>query len=246
MIDSLITWARVDFTATDISYDLVLAKMALGIFLGALVGFERTRHGLPVGVRTFSLVALASVVIVQMTLYAPIWMAGCSIEIYRWDLSRLIRGLLKGISFLCGGEVLRVGFSMRGLTTAASVWSTACIGVLVGIGLYFTAIFVTFWVVLMLAIFQRIQGKIIRTNYARFKVVFARKGSVTLDKLTHLLMTHKMEMVGAVQHTLINDGQDYEIDVTIRSKMPGAFSKLSEVLRYQREYKTYSIAFIRN
>jgi len=117
-----------------------LFRILLAVVLGGLVGFERQYHGRPAGLRTHILVCLGSALITlaSIGLLAAEISAGSAI---RSDPARVAAGVITGIGFLGGGVIMRTRDQVRGLTTAASIWFTAGLGVIIGLG--FTAIAVT-------------------------------------------------------------------------------------------------------
>ena len=118
----------------EIPYLLVTFKLICAILAGGIIGFERSFHGRPVGIRTYSLVCLASASLVQGLYHLPVWLPWLSPDVYRADPTRVMFAILEGSAFLCLGVILRQGFTFRGLTTAVSVWLTAIIGIFFGIG----------------------------------------------------------------------------------------------------------------
>jgi putative Mg2+ transporter-C (MgtC) family protein len=105
----------------------VLARLAIAAVLGGVIGFERERSGKPVGARTHMLVAMGSALFTLVPLEAGMHSA---------DFSRIIQGLITGIGFLGGGVILKLSeeHQVRGLTTAAGIWTTAAVGMAVGAG----------------------------------------------------------------------------------------------------------------
>ncbi len=103
---------------------------------GGLIGVERTYHGHPAGFRTHILVCLTSCILMLAAMHQSTWaftaLSGQTVVI---DPTRMSHGLLTGIGFLCAGVIFREGFSVHGLTTAASLWITSAIGVLFGVGM---------------------------------------------------------------------------------------------------------------
>ncbi|HYF41505.1 MAG TPA: MgtC/SapB family protein [Ramlibacter sp.] len=146
----------------------VVVRMLLAAFLGALVGLERELAGKPAGLRTHMLVALGSALFVMIPIQAGIEME---------DLSRVIQGLLAGIGFLCAGSILKANNEeqVHGLTTAASLWLTAAIGMAAGLGRDATAVLST---LLALGILM-LEGPIQRLAARR-----QRKVVTTSDDLT--------------------------------------------------------------
>jgi putative Mg2+ transporter-C (MgtC) family protein len=106
------------------TYDVII-RIGCSVLLGSFIGFERQFHHKLVGVKTNSLVCLGSTLYVVTALLIP------------GDLSagaRVIGQVVSGIGFLGGGVILREGFSVRGLSTAATLWCAAAIGCTVGLG----------------------------------------------------------------------------------------------------------------
>jgi putative Mg2+ transporter-C (MgtC) family protein len=119
----------------------VMALRILGaLVIGALIGLERSFHGRPAGFRTHALVCVASAVLMLVTVYQNEWMTQVTIDAIRTDPTRMAQGIMTGIGFLGAGVIFKEGLTVRGLTTAASIWVTASIGILVGVGFWFPAL----------------------------------------------------------------------------------------------------------
>jgi putative Mg2+ transporter-C (MgtC) family protein len=107
------------------------------VLAGGLIGFEREWRGRAAGFRTHILVCLASALLMEAAVSQGAWrflpMPGTEIVS---DPTRMAHGVLTGIGFLCAGVIFRSGFSIHGLTTAASLWITAALGLLFGAGLF--------------------------------------------------------------------------------------------------------------
>lgn len=107
------------------------------VLAGGLIGLEREWRGRAAGFRTHILVCLASALLMEAAVSQAAWrfapLAGTEIVS---DPTRMAHGVLTGIGFLCAGVIFRTGFSIHGLTTAASLWITASIGLLFGAGLF--------------------------------------------------------------------------------------------------------------
>lgn len=119
---------------------LILLHLVGALLLGLMVGYERSYHGRAAGMRTYGLVCMASAALTVIGGYAHYWYGGTNAaSISNADLSRVVQGILTGIGFLCAGVIMKAGFNISGLTTAASLWSSSVIGILVGVGLYAAA-----------------------------------------------------------------------------------------------------------
>ena len=137
----------------DIIYQLLLAT-----FLGALIGLEREVKRKGAGLQTYSLVALGCCLftIVSFELFNSFFaQSGVS-----FDPSRIIQAIAIGIGFIGAGVIFRQSSGTVGLTTAAGLWTTAAIGITVGVKIYFLAIFATLLAVLILVGFGELEEKI--------------------------------------------------------------------------------------
>lgn len=123
----------------------IVVRMLVAIVLGGLLGYERESAGAAAGLRTHMLVSLGSALFVLIPLQA-----GMKVE----DLSRVLQGITAGIGFLGAGAILkqRDKNDIRGLTTAASVWLTAAVGIAAGMGREATAVLSALFALIILAI----------------------------------------------------------------------------------------------
>jgi putative Mg2+ transporter-C (MgtC) family protein len=122
---------------------LIFMNMVGALLLGLLVGYERAYHGHAAGMRTYGLVCMASAALTVITGYPEAWFGGHSLHESAPDPTRVVQGIVTGIGFLGAGVIVKEGFSIKGLTTAASIWAASVIGVTVGLGFYGCAILLT-------------------------------------------------------------------------------------------------------
>ena len=127
------------------SGDFLAANAFIGLnligalLLGMAVGYERTFNGRAAGMRTYALVCMASTALTIFVGFAPLWYGGTAHDVSP-DATRVVGGVVTGIGFLCAGVIVKDGLSISGLTTAASIWAAAAVGVLLGVGLYASAL----------------------------------------------------------------------------------------------------------
>lgn len=115
----------------------IIGRVALAAVLGAVIGLEREWRGYPAGVRTMALVCMGSALFADMS------------REYGGD-DRIAAQIVTGIGFLGAGLIFREGFTVRGVTTAATIWSTAAVGVAVGAEAYILAVFASIIAVILL------------------------------------------------------------------------------------------------
>lgn len=136
------------WSAQEIGINLVVFSNLFGaLLLGLVVGYERSYHGRAAGMRTYGLVCMAACAITVIVGYPNYWYGGSALHLGLTtpppDPTRVIQGIVTGIGFLGAGVIMKEGFNISGLTTAASIWSSSAIGILVGVGFYSAAILLT-------------------------------------------------------------------------------------------------------
>lgn len=113
----------------------ILGRLVLAVALGGLIGIERETVGKPAGLRTHALVCLGAALYMLISVKSPDFFPGATTV----DPGRIAAGVVTGIGFLGAGTIMRASGSVKGLTTAASIWTVAAIGLAVGVGYYLTA-----------------------------------------------------------------------------------------------------------
>ena len=169
-------------------YEIAVRVLA-ALAAGALIGYERSYHGRPAGFRTHALVCTASSLLMLVTVYEAHWMRAAT-GLVQIDPTRMAQGIMTGIGFLGAGVIIKEGLSVRGLTTAASIWITAAIGILAGIGFYFPMVVSVVLTLGVLAFFRWIEARMPSQAYYHFSVRFARGGGMSERELRELVEAH--------------------------------------------------------
>lgn len=174
----------------DPTYLTIVTHLLAGLAAGGAIGLERSFHGRPAGFRTHALVSMASSLLMMVTLYQGTWMPDGAADMIRTDPTRMAQGIMTGIGFLGAGVIVKEGLSVRGLTTAASIWITAAIGILAGVGFYFPLVVSVVLTIVMLSVFRWIEALMPTQAYYHFEVRFARGSDITEAALRTLLEGH--------------------------------------------------------
>ncbi|XOB42076.1 MAG: MgtC/SapB family protein [Candidatus Nealsonbacteria bacterium] len=140
----------------------IILQLLLAAFLGGLIGLEREYKRKEAGLQTYSLVALGTCLFTVITF--ELFNFFINKEGISFDPSRIIQAIAVGIGFIGAGVIFRQPSGVVGLTTAAGLWTTAAIGIAIGVKLYFLAIFATFLALLVLAGFGILEEKIFKKS----------------------------------------------------------------------------------
>ena len=161
-----------------------------------------------------------------VTMYQSHWFPGAA-EIVRVDPTRMAQGIMTGIGFLGAGVIMKEGLSVRGLTTAASIWTTAAIGILAGIGFYFPLVIGTVLTICALSLFRWIESLLPAFYYAYHFVSFPRERAPTEDDVREVIEAHGFS-VSNMSYRLDNHGRIFEYRMTVRSRDRENASRLAQ------------------
>lgn len=144
-------------------------RLFVAALLGGFIGLERESHGRPAGLRTHVLVSLGSCLIMLISIY------GFAQTGKNYDPGRLAAQVISGIGFLGAGTILREGISIRGLTTAASLWCVSGIGLAIGCGYYIGASVATVLSVTTLVILEYFEKNYLSPKASSVEMTFENK-----------------------------------------------------------------------
>jgi putative Mg2+ transporter-C (MgtC) family protein len=220
---------------------VITVRLLVALLVGGLIGLERTLHGRPAGFRTHALVCLASALLMLVTVYQLHWMTEVPLDTIRADPTRMAQGIMTGIGFLGAGVIFKEGLSVRGLTTAASIWITAGIGILVGIGFFLPAALTTVLALGALAGFRWIERHVRSEAYAELVVAFAAEHAPVQDEVIALAVQHDFKVSG-VSHRFRRGDAIMEYGMNVHSLDRGAFARISEALRARPDVVEFRIS----
>jgi putative Mg2+ transporter-C (MgtC) family protein len=222
-------------------YLIIIIHLVGAVIAGGVIGIERSLHGHPAGFRTHTLVCLASSLLMLVTLYQGKWLPpDMLLDSIRTDPTRMAQGIMTGIGFLGAGVIFKEGLSVRGLTTAASIWITAAIGILMGIGFYFPAILGTILTLGILYLFQLIEDRAPLPLYAQYHVSFDRNHVMPEHQVKQLLSDHGFEIANTSYR--ITQAGLFEYRMDIRTTNLGRASGLAEALRELESVREFRIS----
>lgn len=189
-MDNINAWDTNIWLINDL--DLVI-RLILAVVLGGLVGIEREFSNHAAGFRTHILVCLGSTTIMLLSIY------GFSDFVYsynvRMDPARLAAQVISGIGFLGAGAIMRNGNIIKGLTTAASLWVVAAIGLCIGAGFYKAAVISTLLVLITLFIMNKLEKLLTKKRSSKQISFYIMDNYTEISKLLSLFEYHNIKVI---------------------------------------------------
>lgn len=155
--------------------------------LSGIIGWEREKHARAAGFRTMILVGIGCCLSMIVSLRIHEIFSGVESPYLRIDPARIAYGVLTGIGFIGAGTIIRNKGNVRGITTASCLWVVSAMGLAVGCGYYFLAIWATIFVMFTLLTLKGIEYKIPRDTYTRIKIKFTGDTSLFSEKVFSIL-----------------------------------------------------------
>lgn len=203
-------------------------RLLAALAAGSAIGYERSFHGRPAGFRTHALVCMASALLMLVTVYEGHWMRQTLAHV-TLDPTRMAQGIMTGIGFLGAGVIMKDNLSIRGLTTAASIWITASIGILIGVGFYFAALVAAALTLGTLSLFRWIESVTPALHYGKIHLRFWRKDLLPENEVNALLARHHIDARHPI-FRLVDEGKVFEYELTVRTKDSKNFRRAAESL----------------
>lgn len=213
----------------------ILIKLCIAVVCGGLVGLERDIHHKAAGFRTHILVCLGATVFTILSSEFHQIIDGQ--DYFSHDPARISSAIVTGIGFIGAGAVMKSGYGVHGITTAASLWISAAIGMAIGIGFFEIAVVSTFLALFTLFVLNKVEQLFLKHSYRRLTVTF-KDTDGTLEKMHALLakkarvqrysytkdLTEKTVQAHFILKILargVTDIRSHAIEKDIRSKIKG-------------------------
>ncbi|HET7392183.1 MAG TPA: MgtC/SapB family protein [Candidatus Binatia bacterium] len=215
-------------------------RLVAALIAGACIGYERSYHGRPAGFRTHALVCTASSLLMLVTVYEAHWVRATA-DLVRLDPTRMAQGIMTGIGFLGAGVIMKDGLSVRGLTTAASIWITAAIGILAGIGFYFPLLVSVVLTIGMLSVLRLVEARMPMQAYYHVDIRFTPNSEMTEGTLRALIESYGFSIAN-FSYRLDGEGRVRRHTMVLRSTDRSSASRLSERLEATGAVQEFRIA----
>lgn len=195
-----------------------------------MIGLERSVRSRPAGFRTHGLVCLASALLMVVSTHQSEWVGDGFLGNIATDPTRMAQGIMTGIGFLGAGVIFKDGLSVRGLTTAASVWITSALGILYGIGFFLPAVLGTVATLGTLALFHFIEKYVPNEYYAELRIRFSATDAPNEAEVIALLREQGFK-AGSLSYRLDEKEGWFEYGMVIQSRNIRHPTELAVALR---------------
>lgn len=176
-----------------------------------------------------------------LTVYQWKLLEGVPIETIRVDPTRMAQGIMTGIGFLGAGVIMKERFTIRGLTTAASIWITASIGIMIGMGFFSAAAIATVFALGTLSIFRYFEAILPTLLFGRLSIRTLRKSELNEEDILEVIKTYNV-FPTSISYNLESEGKYIKFEMIIKSRHKENFRKLAETLAQMEEIQEYSLA----
>ena len=228
----------IDIPADDLN--TILVRLSLAVLAGGIIGFERAFHGRPAGFRTHALVCTASSLLMLLTVFQWDLLADMPLETIRVDPTRMAQGIMTGIGFLGAGVIMQEKLTIRGLTTAAAIWMTASIGIIIGMGMLHAAAIATVFTLLILSLFGWVERRLPTQRYAHMSIKTSADSGLGRYDIMSTVTAHHIKCA-APSYYLEDAGRTLRYDFTLRSINSNNFVRLAESLKGMDKIIEFSV-----
>jgi putative Mg2+ transporter-C (MgtC) family protein len=244
-IESLASYWSAPAVATNI---VVFLNLLGAMLLGLMVGYERSYHGRAAGMRTYGLVCMASAALTVIAGFPAYWYGGHADFVAAADPTRVIQGIVTGVGFLGAGVIMKEGFSISGLTTAASIWASSAIGILVGVGFYAASILLALLSAASMMWISRLEGWLPSRQALAIVMRFRKDFQPHEDVLRRVAFERGYELATGSISIAYDDGRaEWRFVAVALSKARAApLSELAEELQKFEGVETFGLSHARN
>ncbi|MGI6101068.1 MAG: MgtC/SapB family protein [Bacillota bacterium] len=203
----------------------VVTRLLISFVLGGVIGLERESHQRPAGLRTHILVATGSCLITLVSFYSGASVAATHGVSY--DPTRIAANIITGIGFLGAGTILRDGMTVRGLTTAASLWVVSAIGLAVGFGFYGAALVAAGLAALTLILLDRIEAMFFESRRLSLSLSLEDRPGI-LAQLNSTLRDEGIKVTRLAADS--SSGKDGVVDVSLGIRLPVGYKGFPAII----------------
>jgi putative Mg2+ transporter-C (MgtC) family protein len=221
------------------TYWTIFLQLLGALGAGGLIGLERSRRGRMAGLREHALVSLGAAQLMMIGIYS--WQGVVVERPFDGTSTHIIQGVMSGIGFLGAGGILKEGFSVRGLTTAASLWCTATIGMMIGLGFFFPAVATTLLTLLSLTFLRWCERQLRSEHEMQLHLRQDRAGAMHEPAIVAMLAKHGCKVSTLSAHGA-GEGKYLDYRAVLASADKNASHALIETLANEPRFLEFGLS----
>lgn len=191
-------------TSTEITWQVALVRILASFFIGTLVGIERETHDQPAGLRTHILISIGATVVMLISIFIPQTFT----NFQNGDPGRIAAQVVSGIGFLGAGAILKFGADVKGLTTAASIWAMAALGLAVGAGMFVIGFIGVVVILFALTVMNLFEKRVFKERTIRKVELVVKKKDSDIQALKVVLKNQDIKIIQTGFERNINEATD--------------------------------------
>jgi putative Mg2+ transporter-C (MgtC) family protein len=205
--------------------------------LGSLIGLEREIHGQPAGLRTHMILAVGAALAAILSISYSQFLSSPNLPS---DPGRIVAQVVSGVGFLGAGAIMKMGVTVKGLTTASSLWTTAIVGIACGSGYYEIACFTAVLVLMILTVINRVEGILMTPYKAHTLKVNLKDRPGIVNELREMLSDHKVKIVSL--NASMPNKKTIKLEMIIRKPADLGMDKIINIVNSIEESSSMAIA----
>jgi putative Mg2+ transporter-C (MgtC) family protein len=212
----------------EVNYYTITLRLVLSMILGGAIGWERETRRQQAGLRTHVIICMGAALLMLISIFIPQTFA----DFQDGDPGRIAAQVVSGIGFLGAGAIFSLGGSIRGLTTAATIWVVAAIGLAVGSGMYSGAILSTILILFVLVILGKIERRFFQEDVLKILQITFSTPKIETDKVFAVLEEHHIvtQSINVLQsHDKRKSKMKFIVHVPARVHLKGLYKDLNNI-----------------
>ena len=223
---------------------MIVLNLIGALVLGLAVGYERSFHGRAAGMRTYGLVCMASTALIVIAGYPGSWFGGHVTTAGAVDPTRVIQGIVTGIGFLGAGVIVKEGFNISGLNTAASIWASSAIGVMVGLGFYLAAVSLAALAAICMSVISRLEQKLPAHSGVAITLRYRKGFAANEEMLCKISLEYGYEIARGSLAINFADGQSewHFIAIALDRRKGASIARLAHSMSRNPSVESFRVA----
>jgi putative Mg2+ transporter-C (MgtC) family protein len=223
----------------EITWETAFIRLIFSFMIGTLIGIERETHNQPAGLRTHILICIGATLIMLLSIYIP----QVFTDFQNGDPGRIAAQVVSGIGFLGAGAILKFGANVKGLTTAASIWTIAAVGLAIGAGMYLVSLIAVGIILFALTVMDLFEKRIFKERTLKKIEMMVRKKNSDINRYRRMFEEMDITISSSGFERNLSEATDkltFIVGLTRKTDM----QELAEMLESTEGVVSFSIEWI--